>query len=198
LHNNADTFSCVLQPWTLGLFPVDMIAVQNSPDEELRGPLKRASISKLDSLRGRRTIQHHRTSSFQALISSLTFGYLLQSLLIHTMKLSTTFFLLPFMAYAAPVASPQSVEIAEITNDRECYISDATTNCYSKPATDARVQQTAYPSDLCGVRCRANGITSVYDWDYIPGWNCWIPSGKLNECSSKSYNALMPCSVVLK
>jgi hypothetical protein len=97
------------------------------------------------------------------------------------MKLTTTFLLLPFLASATPIAN-----IMELGwTDKTCTVA-AETTCFGKPSSDAMVQLDIPSTEHFGVRCKANGITSAYDWDYIPGWNCWVPSSKtLNGCDGE-------------
>lgn len=87
-----------------------------------------------------------------------------------TMKLSATFFLLPILASASPITSPDPTVLPR---DNACKIINAEANCYSKPSSDAAFIRQISSAHEFGVSCVAKNSIG-YKWDYIPGWGCWV------------------------
>lgn len=109
---------------------------------------------------------------------------------------STAILLLPTLALASPISSPNpdaAIIDSLAPRDKVCYLnSDALKNdpqgCDTTPFSGSR-KRGVTGGDRFGVSCTARGksFRGYTKWDYVPGWGCWIWAGWTQEnCECKS------------
>jgi hypothetical protein len=98
------------------------------------------------------------------------------------MKLSPVliFSFLPAFIQANPIAEPNASEL-ERRQDKWCTLGSPAARligCYSGEATWHPWVRDIAAGERFGVRCVKTGekVSEDARWDYIPGWNCYVPA----------------------
>lgn len=96
------------------------------------------------------------------------------------MKLSTTFFLLPFAAFATTITSPE-IETATLPPHKgPCKVNIAKQHCYFKPFDNGSWMYAITAGETFNVTCLALGKDGQA-WDYVEAYNCWIPYSSTSQ-----------------